>query len=102
MIVDKYELEKQRKEEILKGSFARVEIVMPLVTTNDKHISPIIEIQFRKTNIITKACLINTMDSLQKDLLEKNPEIGLAKFFIDTKIQDKGITNPGDVLEVED
>lgn len=102
MLVNKYELEKQRKEEILKGEYARVEIIIPRVTTEDKCFSPIHEVDIHNGNIIMIALLMDALDSAKENLLKEYPETALAKLVFSTKNKKSEHIKPGDVIECDD
>ena len=93
MKVDKFELQKQRKEEIKKtGKYIRLEIIVPNATTSAKCVEPIVEFETEKTNTVTMWCLYNLLDSIRKTLIEKDPNIKLAEMIIGTNIIDMGTT----------
>ena len=103
MKIDKFELQKQRKEEILEGEhFVRLEIIIPKVTTFDKGVEPIVELHTKSQNAVMMWCLYNLLDSLKETLIKKDPNIKLTEMIMGTKIVDMGSAEKGDVIEVQD
>ena len=103
MKIDKYELTKQRKTEIIeKGNFARLEIIIPRVTTLDKVIDPIVEFEVKNTNTATMVCLINILDALKESIYKQFPDTKEAMELIGTRIVNLGTIQKGDIAEVED
>lgn len=103
MKVDKYELQKQRKEEILKkGEYIRLEIIVPKATTSDKAIEPITEFEAHNVNVVTNWFLVKMLDAVKESLIQKDPTIKLADMVLGTKIVDMGTTKKGDIAEVEE
>ena len=101
MKIDKFELQKQRKEEILKkGEYIRLEIIVPNATTLDKRVEPITEFELKRTNTVTMWCLYNLFDSIKETLIKEDPAIKLADMILGTKIVDIGTTKKGDIVEV--
>lgn len=101
MKIDKFELQKQRKEEILKkGEYIRLEIIVPCTTTLDKSVEPVTEFEAKGVNTVTMWCLYNLLDSIKETLIEKDPAIKLADMILGTKIVNMGTTEKGDFAEV--
>lgn len=101
MKIDKFELQKQRKEEILKkGEYIRLEIIVPCITTSDKSVEPVTEFEANGVNTVTMWCLYNLLDSIKETLIEKDPAIKLADMILGTKIVNMGTAKKGDFAEV--
>lgn len=70
MEVDIKEMQKQRKEEILKsGKYALVEVVV-----GENEICPIGRVEMRKISLTDKAKVILTLDSILEHIIRKEPE----------------------------
>lgn len=103
MKIDKYELLKQKKEEILKsGEYVRLEIIIPTTTADEKRVDPLTQLEVKNTNTVTLWCLYNMLDSIKETLIKKDPAIKLADMVLGQEIVDMGSVEKGDILDVED
>ena len=103
MKIDRFELEKQRREEILEsGEYARVEIISPRITTSTKKVAPAVCIETKKVNTMTMMCLVSSLESTKKDIMKQDPAIALAQMIFDTEIAGEEIISKGEITEIPD
>lgn len=76
MKIDEVELQKQRKEEMLKGEHIRLEIVLD----NGGSI-PYIQTEIAGANMQTMMGLLISIDSVKEDLIKKYPMLAMYKIF---------------------
>ena len=86
MEIDFKELQKQRKEEMIKsGQYARVEIVTKRENGQEESI-PYCETNLNNCTTTDVMDLLATMDSVKKMLIKKVPQAALYKLLIGNEI----------------
>ena len=86
MEIDFKELQKQRKEEMIKsGQYARVEIITKRENGQEKSI-PYCETNLKHCTTADVMDLLATMDSVKKMLIKKVPRAALYKLLIGNEI----------------
>lgn len=76
------------KEEILKGEYARLEILVPNAEKNAIRVTPCIELDVN-ANAVTLMLLCKVLDEVKKEIVEKNPEVKLAEILAGFKSNGK-------------
>lgn len=86
MEIDFTELQKQRKEEMIKsGQYARIEIITKRENGQEESI-PYCETNLNHCTTSDVMDLLATMDSIKKILIKKVPQAALYKLFIGNEI----------------
>lgn len=81
------------KEEILKGKYARLEIIVPNAEKNAIRVTPCMELDVN-ANTVTLMLLCKTLDNVKKEIIKKHPEIMLAEMLV-------GFESNGKIYEEE-
>ena len=104
MKVNYNELEKQRREEIIKNDkYIRAEIIVQTVDEKKSgNFMPVSTVEIHNSNSLTLWAIIKSLRVAADSLEEEHPEVKLVDVMYGAKLINSKMVNSKDMLEVED